>query len=53
MEMMEVIRIHAYGGTENLKYDAVPRPEPKSGEVLIQVYAAGVNPINWKILEGF
>ena len=52
MEMMKAIRIHAYGGSENLKYDEVPRPEPRSGEVLIQVYAAGVNPIDWKIREG-
>ncbi|MDF5707030.1 MAG: NADP-dependent oxidoreductase [Nostoc sp. S4] len=51
--MMKAIRIHAYGGSENLKFDEVPRPEPKSGEVLIQVYAAGVNPIDWKIREGF
>jgi NADPH:quinone reductase-like Zn-dependent oxidoreductase len=53
MEMMKAIRIHAYGGAENLKYDEVPRPEPQAGEVLIQVYAAGVNPIDWKIREGF
>lgn len=53
MATMKAIRIHAYGGVENLKYDEVPRPEPRSGEVLIQVYAAGVNPIDWKIREGF
>ncbi|MBW4629672.1 MAG: NADP-dependent oxidoreductase [Brasilonema octagenarum HA4186-MV1] len=50
---MKAIRIHAYGGAENLKYDEVPRPEPQAGQVLIQVYAAGVNPIDWKIREGF
>jgi NADPH:quinone reductase-like Zn-dependent oxidoreductase len=53
MTTMNAIRIHAYGGSENLKYDEVPRPEPQAGEVLIQVYAAGVNPIDWKIREGF
>lgn len=53
METMKAIRIHAYGGAETLQYDEVPRPEPKSGEVLIQVYAAGVNPIDWKIREGY
>ncbi|MEH2311466.1 MAG: NADP-dependent oxidoreductase [Nostoc sp.] len=50
---MKAIRIHAYGGAENLKYDEVPRPEAQAGQVLIQVYAAGVNPIDWKIREGF
>ncbi len=53
MATMKAIRIHAYGGAENLKYDEVPRPEPQAGQVLIQVYAAGVNPIDWKIREGF
>ncbi|MEH2445631.1 MAG: NADP-dependent oxidoreductase [Nostoc sp.] len=53
MVTMKAIRIHAYGGAENLKYDEVPRPEPQAGQVLIQVYAAGVNPIDWKIREGF
>jgi NADPH:quinone reductase-like Zn-dependent oxidoreductase len=53
MTTMKAIRIHAYGEAENLKYDEVLRPEPQTGEVLIQVYAAGVNPIDWKIREGF
>ena len=53
MTTMKAIRIDAYGGAENLKYDEVPRPKPQAGEVLIQVYAAGVNPIDWKIREGF
>ncbi|WP_335078022.1 NADP-dependent oxidoreductase [Nostoc sp.] len=53
MVTMKAIRIHAYGGAENLKYDEVPRPEAQAGQVLIQVYAAGVNPIDWKIREGF
>ena len=53
MATMKAIRIHAYGGAENLKYDEVPRPEPQAGQVLIQVYAAGVNPVDWKIREGF
>jgi NADPH:quinone reductase-like Zn-dependent oxidoreductase len=53
MTTMKAIRIHAYGGVENLHYDDVLRPEPQAGQVLVRVYAAGVNPIDWKIREGY
>jgi len=53
MTTMKAIRIHAYGGAENLHYDDVLRPEPQVGQVLVRVYAAGVNPIDWKIREGY
>jgi NADPH:quinone reductase-like Zn-dependent oxidoreductase len=49
---MKAIRIHSYGGPKVLKYEDAPRPQPKAGEVLIRVHAAGVNPIDWKVREG-
>jgi NADPH:quinone reductase-like Zn-dependent oxidoreductase len=50
---MRAVRFHAYGGPEQLVLEQVPRPEPQAGEVLVRVYAAGVNPIDWKIRKGF
>jgi len=52
-QTMKAIRIHKYGGLEVLQYEDAPRPQPESGEVLIRVYAAGVNPIDWKVREGY
>jgi NADPH:quinone reductase-like Zn-dependent oxidoreductase len=49
---MRAIRIHKYGGPEVLRYENAPRPKPQTGEVLIRVYVAGVNPIDWKVREG-
>lgn len=52
-QTMKAVRIHKYGGPEVLQYEDAPRPRPESGEVLIRVYAAGVNPIDWKVREGY
>jgi len=49
---MKAIRIHEFGGPEVLKLEEVPRPLPGPGEVLIKVYASGVNPVDWKIRKG-
>jgi NADPH:quinone reductase-like Zn-dependent oxidoreductase len=52
-ETMKAIRIHVYGGPEVLQYEDVPRPQPKANEILVRVHAAGVNPIDWKLREGY
>lgn len=49
---MKAIRIHEFGGPEVLKYEDAPMPTPESDEVVIKVYASGVNPIDWKIRAG-
>src|SRR5437867_5343944 len=43
---MKAVRIHAPGGPEVLKYEDVPEPQPKAGEALVKVDAAGLNYID-------
>ncbi len=43
---MKAIRVHAPGGSEAMKYEDVPEPQPKPGEAVVKIDAAGVNYID-------
>jgi N-ethylmaleimide reductase len=46
-------RISDYGGQDAVRLDGVPIPEPKDGQVLVRVTAAGINGLDWKVREGY
>mgnify|MGYP001197155719 CR=1 FL=1 len=50
---MKAIVINAYGGRDQLKEYEVPKPLPKDNEVLIKIHATSINPIDWKVREGY
>ena len=50
--MMKAVVAHEYGAPEVLKFEEVPRPEPKEDEVLVRVIASGVNPADPLTLSG-
>jgi NADPH:quinone reductase len=43
---MKAIRVHQVGGPEVLRLEEVPIPEPGPGEVLVRIFASGVNYID-------
>jgi len=49
---MKAVRIHRFGGPEVLTFDSLPMPVPGDGEVVVKVFAASVNPVDYKIREG-
>lgn len=49
---MRAIRVTQHGGPEVLKLAEVPEPTPGEGEVLIEVKAIGVNPVDTYIRAG-
>jgi NADPH2:quinone reductase len=49
---MRAIRVSEFGAPENLKLQEVPDPKPDSGQVLVRVKAAGINPVDTYIRAG-
>ncbi|MDW6064458.1 NADP-dependent oxidoreductase [Streptomyces sp. FXJ1.4098] len=41
-----------YGGPETQQFLDLPKPVPGPDELLVEVYAAGVNPVDWKVRAG-
>jgi len=43
---MKAIRVHAPGAADAMKFEDVPEPQPKAGEAVVKVDAAGLNYID-------
>ena len=49
---MKAIRVHEFGGPEVLRLEVVPDLQPGPGQVVLQVRAVGVNPVETYIRSG-
>jgi NADPH:quinone reductase-like Zn-dependent oxidoreductase len=49
---MKAMAYSSYGGVDKLEQLELPRPKVAPGSVLIRVKAAGVNPVDWKVMGG-
>ena len=50
---MKAAYIEQYGGSEQFKVGELEKPVIGPDDVLIEVYAASVNPVDWKLREGY
>jgi len=50
---MKAIIIEQYGGKEQLKEADVPKPAPGEHQVIVKLHATSINPIDWKLREGY
>lgn len=49
----KAVRIHQFGGTEVLSYEDAPVPAIQPDEVLVKIHASSINPVDWKVREGY
>lgn len=52
-QMMKAVRLHEFGGPEVLQYEDAPKPAVGRGEVLVRVHAAGLNPPDLYLRDGY
>lgn len=50
---MKAMVIDGFGGPEKLHWAELPTPVAGPGEILIKLAATSVNPVEWKIREGY
>ena len=51
-ELMKAIVYRCYGSADVLGFEDVEKPTPADDEVLVQVVAASVNPLDWHYMRG-
>ena len=51
-ELMKAIVYRCYGSPDVLEFEDVEKPTPADNEVLVKVYAASVNPLDWHYMRG-
>lgn len=50
---MKAAFIRDYGGPESLEIGDYPDPSLEPGDVLVEIHAASINPIDWKMRQGY
>jgi NADPH:quinone reductase-like Zn-dependent oxidoreductase len=50
--MMKALLLKRYGKTNQLAFADIPRPTIKPNEILVQIHAVGLNPIDYMIPKG-
>lgn len=50
---MKAIVIERFGGADQMKLVDLPTPKAGDNEVVVEIHSTSVNPVDWKIREGY
>jgi NADPH:quinone reductase-like Zn-dependent oxidoreductase len=50
---MKAVRFHSYGDSSVLAYEDAPEPQIGANDLLVRVHAAGVNPVDVAVCQGY
>lgn len=50
--IMKAIVYTKYGSPDVLQFKEAEKPAPKDGEILVKIYAASANPLDWHFMRG-
>jgi NADPH:quinone reductase-like Zn-dependent oxidoreductase len=50
---MKAVVVRQWGGAEQAVVEESDKPQPGAGEVLVRIRATSINPLDWKIREGY
>src|SRR6218665_2455714 len=50
---MKAVRIYPYGWQVQLIFEDAPMPQMGDKDVLVRIVASSVNPVDWKVREGY
>jgi NADPH:quinone reductase-like Zn-dependent oxidoreductase len=51
--IQKAVRIHQFGNADVLSYEDAPMPTIEADEVLVKIHASSINPVDWKVREGY
>lgn len=50
---MKAVLVRQWGSSDAAVIEEIERPQPKPGEILVRIKATSINPVDWKIREGY
>jgi NADPH:quinone reductase-like Zn-dependent oxidoreductase len=53
VKIVKALHVRQWGGSDAAVFEETERPQPGPGEILVRIKATSINPMDWKIREGY